>query len=150
MRRLGRLARNGGPQTQLELCLGGAEERLVDGGRVRVEGDVRGGGVGVALKDDLLVITDLEAGAELYNNRQSVSHSMRELRRACAVGRSEAAACSTGSSDKAKHTFSGRTFAPRSFSGSLSFLVWPRKSTLITMGVSSVTGALVVAAMAGR
>ena len=39
------LAWNGGTQTQLELCFGGAEERLVDLGLVGVEGDVGTGAV---------------------------------------------------------------------------------------------------------
>ncbi len=65
------------------------------------------------------------------------------------IGRTEAAACSSGGPDDMQRTFSGRTCAPRSFRGSLSFRVWPRKRTLITMGVSSVTGTL-VAAMEGK
>jgi hypothetical protein len=52
------------------------------------------------------------------------------------------------SSQLRRRTCCGRTCAPRSLSGSLIFLVWPRKSTLITMGVSSVTGTLVVAMLA--
>jgi hypothetical protein len=36
-------ARNGGPQTQLELRLCGAEERLVDLGLVGVQDDIRCG-----------------------------------------------------------------------------------------------------------
>jgi hypothetical protein len=76
------LARNSSPQTELELRLRGAEERLVDRRRVRVEGDVRGGGVGVALKDDLLIVADLETGTELYSSHQSICCSITELRRA--------------------------------------------------------------------
>lgn len=39
----GLFAGDGGPQTQLELRLRGAEERLVDLGLVRIKGDIRGG-----------------------------------------------------------------------------------------------------------
>lgn len=46
-------------------------------------------------------------------------------------------------------TLSGSTWAPRSFRGSLNFFVWPWNMTLTTMGVSSVTGVEVVAAMMG-
>ena len=59
------LAWNGGTQTQLELCFGGAEERLVNLGFVGVEDDIRGGGVGVALEYDLLASFKLEDASEL-------------------------------------------------------------------------------------
>ena len=73
---LSRLARNGGPQTKLELCLCSTEERLVDCRSVGVEGDISGGRVGVALEDDLLVVADLKAGTKLQQ-RKSVQKCLR-------------------------------------------------------------------------
>lgn len=71
------LARNSSPQTELELCFRRTEERLVDGGRVRVKSDVRSGGVRVTLKHDLFVITDLEASTELRERQLSCCLVMR-------------------------------------------------------------------------
>jgi len=53
-------------QTQLELRLGSAEERLVDLRLVGVEGNVGAGAVRVALEDDVLARRDLKEMAELY------------------------------------------------------------------------------------
>jgi hypothetical protein len=62
------LTRNGGSQTQLQLRLRGAEQRLVDLRLVRLEDDIRCGRVGVALKDYLLVGVYLEDAAKLYKD----------------------------------------------------------------------------------
>lgn len=68
-RRCGRrhrlLARNGDPQTKLEFGLCSAEERLVDLGLVGVQGDVRSSRVGVALKENILVLVECEDSSEL-------------------------------------------------------------------------------------
>jgi len=64
-RRYGLFTRNGSSQTQLEFRLCGPEERLVNLGFVGVEDDIRGGGVGVALEDDLLASLKLEDASEL-------------------------------------------------------------------------------------
>ena len=53
------LAWEGGTKTQLQLRLGGTEERLVDLGVLGVQGDVSTGAVGVAFEDDGLVGWDL-------------------------------------------------------------------------------------------
>jgi hypothetical protein len=63
--RYGFFARDSGPQTQLELRFGGAEERLVDLGLVGIQDDIRGGRVGVALKHDLLAGFELQDASEL-------------------------------------------------------------------------------------
>lgn len=60
------LSRNSGPQTELELCLCGTEEGLVDLGLIGVERDVRTSRIGVTLEYDQLIVLDLEYGSELY------------------------------------------------------------------------------------
>ena len=67
------LARDGGPQTKLQLGLCGSEERLVDLGLVGVQGDVGGSRVGVALEHDLVVGLDLEDASKLQMRPASVS-----------------------------------------------------------------------------
>ena len=59
------LAGNCGLQTKLQFRFGGTEERLVDLGLVRVQGDVGADAIGVALEDDLILGADLEECSEL-------------------------------------------------------------------------------------
>jgi hypothetical protein len=136
------VAGDGGFQAELQLGLCSPEQRLVDLRLVGVEGDVGSSRVGVALKDDLLIGGDLEDAAQL----EDANVSLGVLDRCRWLERRSGCRLLTYEHGWEQQTFSGRTCAPRSFSGSLNFFVCPRNSSFTTMGVSSVTGILVAIA----